>query len=41
MELEKILRERKQVGTELRLVHERLDLLEGEKKTWDRHVCTR
>jgi hypothetical protein len=40
-ELEKVLRERKQVGTELRLVHERLDLLEGEKKTWVRHVCAR
>jgi len=38
-ELEKVLREKKQVGTELRLVHERLDLLEGEKRTWDRHVC--
>lgn len=40
-ELGKVLRERKQVGTELRLVHERLDLLEGEKRTWGRHVCTR
>lgn len=40
-ELEKILRQKKQTGAELRLVHERLDLLEGEKRTWDRHVCTR
>jgi myosin protein heavy chain len=37
----KELRERKQVGTELRLVHEQLDLLEGEKKPCARHVCTR
>src|SRR6266436_1995771 len=40
-EVEKVLREKKQVGTELRLVHERLDLLVGEKRAWDRHVCTR
>ena len=40
-ELEKILREKKQTGAELRLVYERVDLLEGEKRTWDRHVCAR
>ncbi|KAI0288447.1 hypothetical protein BC826DRAFT_1093036 [Russula brevipes] len=32
-ELEKVLRERKQAGAELRLLHERVDLLEGEKRT--------
>jgi hypothetical protein len=41
MELEKVLREKKQAGAELRLLHERVDLLEGEKRTWSRHVCTR
>ena len=40
-ELEKALREKKQAGTELRLVYERVDLLEGEKKAWGRHVCSR
>ena len=40
-ELEKVLREKKQAGAELRLVYERVDLLGGEKKIWDRHVCTR
>ena len=40
-ELEKVLREKKQAGTELRLVYERVDLLEGEKRTWERHVCAR
>jgi hypothetical protein len=40
-ELEKVLREKKRAGAELRLVYERVDLLEGEKKSWDRHVCTR
>jgi myosin protein heavy chain len=40
-ELEKVLREKKQAGTELRLLHERLDLLEGEKRTWAQHACIR
>ena len=40
-ELEKVLREKKQAGTELRLVYERVDLLEGEKRTWEGHVCAR
>ncbi|KAI0255954.1 hypothetical protein BJV78DRAFT_1279159 [Lactifluus subvellereus] len=38
-ELEKALRERKQAGAELRILHQRLDSLEGEKKTWDGHIC--
>ncbi|KAI9451888.1 hypothetical protein F5148DRAFT_1378754 [Russula earlei] len=38
-ELEKVLREKKQAGAELRLLHERLGLLEGEKRTWERHSC--
>jgi hypothetical protein len=40
-ELEKVLREKKQAGAELRLLHERLDLLEGEKRTWAQHACSR
>jgi len=40
-ELEKVLREKKQAGAELRLLHERLDLLEGEKRTWAQHACAR
>jgi len=39
--LEKALREQKQAGAELRIMHRRLDLLEGEKKTWDAHICAR
>ncbi|KAH9074702.1 hypothetical protein EDB83DRAFT_2352798 [Lactarius deliciosus] len=38
-ELETVLRERKQAGAELRLLHEQLNLLEGEKKTWNGHKC--
>ena len=40
-ELEKALREQKQAGAELRILHQRLDLLEGEKTNWDGHICTR
>ena len=40
-ELEKTMREKKQTGAELRLLHERLGLLEGEKKAWVRHNCGR
>lgn len=40
-ELEKVLREKKQAGAELRLLHERVDLLEGEKRIRDRHTCAR
>ena len=36
-ELETVLRERKQVGTELRLLQEQLD---GAKRSWDGHKCT-
>jgi hypothetical protein len=39
--LDKALREQKQAGAELRILHQRLDLLEGEKTTWNRHVCAR
>jgi HSP90 family molecular chaperone len=39
--LEKALREQKQAGAELRIVHRRLDVLEGEKKAWDGHICDR
>ena len=35
-ELETVLRERKQVGTELRLLQEQLD---GAKRSWDGHKC--
>ncbi|KAH9040398.1 hypothetical protein EDB85DRAFT_1925960 [Lactarius pseudohatsudake] len=38
-ELETVLRERKQAGAELRLLHEQLNLLEGEKITWNGHKC--
>ena len=37
--LETALRERKQAGTELRLLHEQLHQLQGAKRTWDGHKC--
>ncbi|KAH9169868.1 hypothetical protein EDB89DRAFT_1981781 [Lactarius sanguifluus] len=38
-ELETVVRERKQAGAELRLLHEQFNLLEGEKRTWNGHKC--
>lgn len=38
-EVEKADRARKQAGAELRLLKERLGVLEGEKKGWQSHTC--
>ncbi|KZV68006.1 hypothetical protein PENSPDRAFT_583044 [Peniophora sp. CONT] len=37
---EKAERARKQVGSEVRVLRERIGALEGEKKGWDAHQCT-
>lgn len=38
-EVEKMERGKKQAGAELRVLRERIGMLEGQKSSWEDHVC--